>query len=139
MTGLSRASFSKKHDIPLPSLRSWEINASQISKRMLQKLLHAFLKEKISVSESWILEGMAPGPFFIGEAPTHFLNQDSEMSFYSGKNDFIFKAEDNTNAPYIEWGDLIVGRVISPLEIDQDQSILVAILIGAIAKSCVWR
>lgn len=59
---LTRRDFSKKHNIPEPTLRVIEAAESVISKKQLHKLLKAFESEGVICSEDWILKGQGVGP-----------------------------------------------------------------------------
>lgn len=59
---LTRRDFSKKHNIPEPTLRVLEGAESVISKKQLHKLIKAFESEGVICSEEWILKGQGVGP-----------------------------------------------------------------------------
>lgn len=59
---MTRRDFSKKHNIPEPTLRTLETAKSLISKKQLRKLIKAFESEGIICSEDWLLKGQGPLP-----------------------------------------------------------------------------
>ncbi|MBY0281431.1 MAG: hypothetical protein K2W94_04655 [Alphaproteobacteria bacterium] len=60
--GMTRRDFSKKHNIPEPTLRILESAQANISSKQLHKLIKAFEAEGIICPEEWLLKGQGAEP-----------------------------------------------------------------------------
>ena len=59
---MTRRDFSRKHNIPEPTLRILEAAQTDISKKQLQRLIKAFESEGIICPEDWLLKGKGAEP-----------------------------------------------------------------------------
>lgn len=62
LCSLSRPIFCQQHSLSFSTYRSWENNTGTISTKSLQRLLSAFSREGILVSNEWILTGRGLPP-----------------------------------------------------------------------------
>ena len=99
-SGYSRRDFSERHHMPEATLKSWELNISEISERMLLKLLNAFSVEGIYTSKEWILQGKG------GEITSP--PEDIKVE----ETDFRTMILEDSHAPYLNKGDQIYGKQI---------------------------
>lgn len=128
-----RDNFSERHQIGEPTLRSWELDISNISERLLKQLLAAFEKENIVCSHEWLLHGRQPSPLIIPfnnipgvKKSPRASNQETiqtEINVFLGGTDsrIIAKIVDGCNAPYLASGDIVGGEVIPLKDIKKHQ------------------
>lgn len=130
LTGLKREVFSQKHNINIHSLRSWELDIANISRRSLKSLLASFQKEGIGCSEEWILKGIGPKPFFrvnktvddqketlSFDAHAETMHQEADFFLSVGCKRITMAVEDNDLFPYFEAGDSVGGVRVEPKEL----------------------
>lgn len=122
LSGLSRIEFSQKYDISESTLRSWELNISPISDRLMEKFLEGLLQEGISISASWIKEASGEALTFltshevgsslsIGEKS---VEDEINLFLKSGSNRFVKVISDSKNTPFFKEGDLVGGELTPP-------------------------
>lgn len=122
MTGLTRIDFAEKHGLSHPSLRSWELNYTNISKNTLQKIINTAQKENIYVSLDWLTNGSMPGPYMIDPS------LKSENAIKSNNDPIIeFVCTDHNYTPYIDKGDIIGAKIININSLATKKRFLVAI------------
>ncbi len=123
---LTRKEFSKKHGIPEPTIRAWELSLYTISPTHLQKLIKAFKAENILCSEEWLLRGAGTPPLFALEAmnkelekvqdqlvsptgPIKPVHLESAVFERYNENSLTLEITDNQMLPLYEKGDHVGG------------------------------
>ncbi len=123
---LTRKEFSKKHGIPEPTIRAWELSLYSISPTHLQKLIKAFKAEDILCTEDWLLHGKGTPPLFaleainkeLGKVEDQLVSQSGpikpvvlESAVFEKYNDNSLTVEvsDNLMLPLYEKGDYVGG------------------------------
>ncbi|MGL5720040.1 MAG: helix-turn-helix domain-containing protein [Alphaproteobacteria bacterium] len=131
---LSRKEFSERFGIPEPTLRSWELSKTTISKLQLKKLTEALGRGNLSCSESWLLHGDGESPFSARDPfQAHLakfekdtldtLQRDSlskrvEILFkLYYPNGILFQIESEHFAPFFQKEDLIFAIEEDPSQI----------------------
>lgn len=122
LLGLTRAEFSKRFNIPAPTIANWEINKVKITSASITKIISELSKENIIVTEQWLLNGEGLSPF--REISDHHTGSKAD-SFLSNPNAVLLVIPDNSYAPLYFSGDLIGGLLIQPEDLLQSSLILV--------------
>lgn len=134
---LTRKEFSKKHGIPEPTIRAWELSLYTISPTHLQKLIKAFKAENILCSEDWLLRGTGTSPLFAVEAINKELEKAEdqlvgskgpikpvylELAIFEryNENSLTVEVTDNLMLPLYEKGDYVGGIKPSKALKDED-------------------
>ncbi len=134
---LTRKQFSKRHGIPEPTIRAWELSLYSISSTHLQKLIKAFRAEDILCTEDWLLHGKGTSPLFALEAINKELEKvHDQLVSPSGpikpvfleaavfekynEDSLTFEVADNLMLPLYEKGDYVGGIKPSRTLKDED-------------------
>jgi transcriptional regulator with XRE-family HTH domain len=126
LTGLSREEFAEKQNIPVMSIKNWELGRVMPRTEGIQTLINAFKEQNIYVSFEWILYGSGVGPNYI--ETTTFEREESananlfeQVSLFKksqraqGLNPVVVAINDDNMSPTYFKGDLI-GGIILPTE-----------------------
>ncbi|MGB0934865.1 MAG: helix-turn-helix domain-containing protein [Alphaproteobacteria bacterium] len=109
---LSRREFSERSGIPEPSLRSWELDLSNISEKSLLKLIEAFAQEGLQVDLGWITTGggalPAPSSATSSQAKSADMKAAEKVRECAGL-DIALEVMDTSNAPALNPGDAVLG------------------------------
>tara|TARA_A100000171_G_scaffold52609_1_gene71891 strand:+ start:2892 stop:3569 length:678 start_codon:yes stop_codon:yes gene_type:complete len=118
LCNLSRKAFFDKYQISESTLRSWELNISPISERLMDKFTAALENEGFSVSASWIRGNGSELPVFITNTqndPQNIKDKtvEHESNFFleAGPERIIYAINEDNNAPFFRKGDLVGGEV----------------------------
>lgn len=130
MTGKSRASISKKYDIPEISLKAWENRSKPLTFEALKKCLAIYEQEGVVCGGDWIQEGDGPYPkHILAEAGngTHTMEEPLDLAHTDGghlirdisffrkhySDGIILLVTDETMTPYYKPGTYVGGRLRS--------------------------
>ncbi len=129
LCGLQRKQFSDKHGISYHTLRSIELDIMSISSKSMDKLIKAFRSEGLIISnENWILHGTGLMPThgidtsLINEEEAKYeehsktIQEESNLFLSLQKGRTLLTIEDECNAPYYNFGDIVGGLIISQKE-----------------------
>ena len=121
-TELSRAEFSKEHNISESTIRSWEFDSSPISEKLMKRLLEGFAKEGIETSAEWITKETEEFALLIAThevadsstvTSAHF-QKESDLFLEEGSRRILQEVCSVHNAPFLKEGDLVGGEICSP-------------------------
>lgn len=117
--GLSRRKFAENYSLKEFTLRSWELDISEISNNSIKKLTLALYKEGIICSEEWIKTGIGDLPYSIKGnlvAQNKFSlackNQSETNNFFNSSDNIVHVIDDECNIPIYRPGDIISGTKI---------------------------
>ena len=146
LCGLSRKDFFDKYQISESTLRSWELNISPISDRLMEKFLEALSQEGLSISAAWIRSSTQELPnsnvFELGiknnELNLHEKTVEDEAQFFlrSGPGRLISRVKNTFNKPFFQKSDLVGGECC-PLE--RDDLILDNFCLVQLSKALEWE
>lgn len=140
LCGLSRRDFFDKYQISESTLRSWELDISPISDRLMKKFLDALSHEGLSISPSWIrTEAHVEAPVKNDPSPLNLREKtaEDEARFFlsSGANRVVKQVRTSCNLPYFREGDLVGGEICSA---DRSDLILENFCLGQLHSSQEW-
>lgn len=114
LLGITRDAFAERFNIPRPTLANWETGKVNITSASISKLINELAKEKIVVTEEWLLNGGGSSPF--GDLPAYDDDAKEEALFLlTHPKAIIFEVPDNSYEPFYFMGDLI-GALLVELE-----------------------
>lgn len=133
LTGCSTAlEFSRKYNIPLPTIKAWESGTNTpLSTGGAYKVSELLKLDGIIVSADWLLTGAAPGPFTIerntndAEEPGkqgigHFRDKlISSWASYNPSFFFTMTLDSDLYYPTYTSGDTILGYWLPPSKIEK--------------------
>jgi hypothetical protein len=125
LAGLTRKEMQEKYDIPVITLRSWEI-ASEIKEKAVSRFISALQKEGIECGAHWIMYGEGTAPCLSNVSTLKLNNIDilgnsfdkevtEEIAKLKQKNKKLFSTmvKDDDNYPFLTIGDYVAGIIIT--------------------------
>ncbi len=120
LCGLSRKEFSDKYMISESTLRSWELNRSPISVRLMERFIEALSSEGFSISETWVRGNSTGTPTFVtGYSEKSFsfdeksLEKEATFFLEVSPHRIVHAVEDSNNLPFFEKGSIVGGEILS--------------------------
>jgi len=124
---LSRSFLSKKYGLSPDTLKSWENNQSNITKKGLEKCIDIYGNEGLLVSQEWLLTGKGLEPKTLLNINQYLKQQESgleqesindeilliqEADFFKSlsKNSVVIMVTNNDMLPFYQPGDYVGGR-----------------------------
>jgi transcriptional regulator with XRE-family HTH domain len=135
LTGLTQEEFGSKHNIPVPSIKTWEFGSVVPRLDGLTKFADALRGSDIYVSPDWLLHGIGTGPsYFLGQRndnldeidasllgdSTAFKELFRQICKKSKENPVIVEIHDDEMLPIFKLGDLVAGVLMDKSNYEDD-------------------
>ncbi len=127
LTGHTRTSIAKKHNINLTTIRKWE-KSTHLTENALNRIISYLEIEEVVCSKKWLKEGLGEMPHIKGtyvDVPEISTDNDDEQIVSdlinycaNNKNVIDYYVKDNSLSPFYCQGDYVAGIVFENLNPD---------------------
>ncbi len=131
---LRRNKFAEKYNLSLATVRSWELDISNISDRLCEKLIGIYKQESILIHKEWIKNGAPPHPIklSVDNSVEQLKDLDSiqkEIDHFLSISDerFVLNIQSDLIPPCIEMHDVIGIEKISIEDLSHKESRLIVV------------
>lgn len=140
ISGLTRAEFCEKYDVPIITLRSWELS-DDIKEKAANRFCKALRSEGFYCDPIWIVKGIGYLPHLVcskvkcipkqlGDKFDEKVVNEIEFFKKNHKNIVPLLVVDNTMNPFLHIGDYIAGIYTNDLKILTNQPCIVETISG---------
>lgn len=132
LTGMSREEFAERQNVPVMSIKNWELGRAMPRNEGIMSIVAAFKNLGVFVSHEWVLFGSGVGPNYI-ETSTHERESDQgileQIDLFKksqraqGHNPVVITVNDDQMSPLFQKGDIIGGIILSHESVRKDVSV----------------
>ena len=129
LCGLSRRKISDRYQLSEATLRSWELDISHISDRMMKKIIDFYRAEQLLVHMGWIRHGMPPAPVYLPNADLdaaqknykdyNVLQEDVDQFLSYNKNRLVMNVDCDIPTLFLNKSDVIGAEQLTHTSLDR--------------------